>query len=123
MFPMKGINPKQMERMMRQMGVKVEEVEGVEKVVMYRAAGDIVITKPQVTKMKIMGKTTFQVVGEESPLEKSKSEGAQPRGSVEVSEDDVELVATQAKTSKEKAREALIAAKGDIAEAILSLSK
>ncbi len=122
MFPVKGINPKQMERMMRQMGVKVEEVDGVEKVVIHRAGGDIVISKPQVTRMKIMGQTTFQVVGEESRVEKPSSgqpESKQP----DVSEEDVELVAAQAKTSKEKAREALIRAKGDIAEAILSLSK
>jgi len=127
MYP-KGINPKQMEKMMRQMGVKVDEIRGVSKVVIFSQDGNIVIDTPEVTKTKIMGQTMYQVVGEGS-LEKT---DAVTQGGVEapkahegpvISDDDVDLVATQANTSKERAREALLEAKGDIAEAIISLSK
>jgi len=121
MFPMKGMNPKQMERMMRQMGVKVDEIKGVSKVVIFSESGNIVIDSPQVTKTKIMGQTMFQVVGEgktEKPVP-----GAKESPSIQVSEEDVELVASQAKVSKERARQALVESKGDIAEAIISLSQ
>ncbi len=122
MFPMKGVNPKQMERMMRQMGVKVEEIKGTSKVVIFREGGDIVITNPQVTKTKIMGQIMYQVVGEERVEEPSGKVEAAPQAPA-ISEDDVELVATQANTSREKAREALAKSEGDIAEAIISLTQ
>lgn len=122
MYP-KGMNPKQMERMMRQMGVKVEEIKDVDKVVIFSQAGDIVITSPQVTKTKIMGQTMYQVVGEEK-IEKPSTQQVQVAGgAATIPEEDVELVAKQAGTSKQKAREALLKANGDIAEAIISLSE
>jgi nascent polypeptide-associated complex subunit alpha len=122
MFPMKGVNPRQMERMMRQMGMKVEEIESVSKVVIFSEKGDITITDPQVTKTKVMGQTMYQIAGEGKIGEASADESAAspPAG---VSDEDVELVATQASTSREKARDALENADGDIAEAILSLTQ
>lgn len=121
MFPMKGVNPKQMERMMRQMGVKVDEIKGVTKVVIFSRSGNIVIDSPQVTKTKIMGQTMFQVVGEGKREKPAPEPGEAP--SIQVSEEDVELVASQAKVSKERARQALAESKGDIAEAIISLTQ
>jgi nascent polypeptide-associated complex subunit alpha len=127
MYP-KGINPKQMEKMMRQMGVKVEEIGSVSRVVIFSQNGNIVITAPEVTKTKIMGQTMYQVVGEgtmESPAEVEAPKGqAAPEeltGPV-ITDEDVELVATQANTTKEKARKALEDSGGDIAEAIISLA-
>lgn len=121
MFPMKGVNPKQMQKMMRQMGVKVDEINNVSKVVIFRESGDIVINNPQVTKTKIMGQIMYQVVGEET-VEKPPAKAETPQGPG-VSDEDVELVAAQAKTSREKAREALAKSNGDIAEAIISLTQ
>jgi nascent polypeptide-associated complex subunit alpha len=120
MYP-RGVNPKQMERMMRQMGVKVEEIEGVSKVVIFSAKGEIVITNPQVTKTKIMGQVMYQVTGEESASGTSPAKAEAEKQAF--SEEDVTLVADQAKTTKEKARKALAESKGDIAEAIISLSQ
>lgn len=120
MFPMKGMNPKQMQKMMRQMGVKVDEIKGVSKVIIFREQGDIIITDPQVTKTKIMGQQMYQVVGEETtePAESAEEAAQIPA----ISQEDVELVADQANTSKERARKALQEADGDIAEAIISLT-
>jgi nascent polypeptide-associated complex subunit alpha len=128
MYP-KGINPKQMEKMMRQMGVKVDEIGGVSKVVIFSQNGNIVINNPEVTKTKIMGQTMYQVVGEgvlETPAEAPSPEAGEapssPGGPV-ITDEDVDLVAAQANTTKEKAREALVEANGDIAEAIISLTQ
>jgi len=120
LFPIKGMNPRQMERMMRQMGMKVDQIHNVSKVVIFSEEGDIVITNPQVTKTRIMGQTMYQVVGEQSA--ESPPTKAEAVGEPTVSEEDVQLVASQARTSKERAREALLKAKGDIAEAIISLT-
>jgi nascent polypeptide-associated complex subunit alpha len=73
-----------------------------------------------------MGQTMYQVVGEgtmEGPAEAPKEEAAlgEPSGPV-ITDEDVELVATQANTTKEKARKALEDSGGDIAEAIISLA-
>jgi nascent polypeptide-associated complex subunit alpha len=125
MYP-KGINPKQMEKMMRQMGVKVDEIGGVSKVVIFSQNGDIVINNPEVTKTKIMGQTMYQVVGEgvlESRAEVSEEEGKPGASEPAISDEDVDLVAAQANTTKEKAREALARTGGDIAEAIISLTQ
>jgi nascent polypeptide-associated complex subunit alpha len=123
MFPMKGMNQKQMQKMMRQMGVKVEEIDGVTKVVIFSQAGDIVITNPQVTKTKIMGQIMYQVVGEERVEKPAESEAALPAEGPTITDEDVELVATQAGTTKERAKRALEETNGDIAEAIISLSQ
>ena len=127
MYP-KGINPKQMERMMRQMGVKVDEIGGVSKVVIFSQNGDIVIKNPEVTKTKIMGQTMYQVVGEgvlEAPVEEAPEASEVPStpGEPVISDEDVDLVASQANTTREKARKALVEAGGDIAEAIISLTQ
>jgi nascent polypeptide-associated complex subunit alpha len=123
MFPMKGMNQKQMQKMMRQMGVKVEEIDGVTKVVIFSQAGDIVITNPQVTKTKIMGQIMYQVVGEERVEKPAESEATLPAEGPTITDEDVELVATQAGTTKERAKRALEETNGDIAEAIISLSQ
>ncbi len=120
LFPIKGMNPRQMERMMRQMGMKVDQIRNVSKVVIFSEEGDIVIANPQVTKTKIMGQTMYQVVGEQSV--ESPPAKAEVTAESAVSEEDVKLVASQARTSKERAREALLKTKGDIAEAIISLT-
>lgn len=104
------INPKQMERMMRQMGIQATNIEA-EEVVIKTPEKEIVISNPQVSKVKAMGQETFQITGEISE---------RPRE--EVSEEDVEMVAEQAKVSKEEAREMLKETK-DIAEAIMRLKK
>jgi nascent polypeptide-associated complex subunit alpha len=63
--------------------------------------------------MTMQGVTTYQIAGQ------PRFEEAAPQ----ISDDDVQLVADQAGVSVEAAREALIVCKGDIAEAILKVSK
>lgn len=103
-----GINQKQIAQMMKKMGMQQEEIDAKE-VIIRTKEGDILIKDPKVSKVNVMGQITYQVVGEE---EKAKSE---------ISNEDIELVAEQAKVSKEFARAALEDANGDIAKAITLL--
>jgi len=62
--------------------------------------------------MTMQGTTTYQVVGD------IRFEPAAP----EVLKEDITMVAAQANVSEERAKEALLATNGDIAEAIIRLS-
>lgn len=109
------VSPGQMKRMMRQMGMEMEEVKA-EQVIIKTSSGNIVIDEPNVVRVKAMGQMTYQITGEER-LEGKKVEG---KG---ISDEDVKLVAGQAGVSEEEARAALEKTGGDLAEAIMLLSK
>ena len=106
---MGGMNPRQMQSMMKQLGVKTEEINATEVVI--KGEKNYVIKNPKVTMMEVQGQKTFQIAGEISETENS-----------EISEEDSELVAEKTGKTKEEAKKALQETKGDIAEAIMSLA-
>jgi nascent polypeptide-associated complex subunit alpha len=99
-----------MERAMRQMGVKMQELENVQEVVIKLPDREIVIPGAQVTLTEMAGQRSYQVVGRE--MERKLAS--------EISEEDVKLVMEQAGVTREVATQALKET-GDIAEAILKL--
>lgn len=109
---MPGINPKQMKAAMRKMGMKMDEIENVEKVVVYTSSGNYVFENAQVVGVTMQGQTSYQLTGDMHFEE----------AAVVIPDSDVELVAGQTSVTPEKARAALEECKGDIAEAILKLT-
>jgi nascent polypeptide-associated complex subunit alpha len=109
---MPGMNPKKMEKMMRQMGMKQRNIKA-KRVVIETDDENLVFENPSVTEIVMQGQSTFQLIG------KYKTEKAQI--DVEIPESDVELVCQQTGVPREKAIEALKASNGDIAEAIVTL--
>jgi len=105
-----GMNPRQMRKAMKKMGIQQEDLE-VDEVIMKIGNKELIFKKPQVAKVNMMGQETYQVIGEalESDIEE------------ESSEEDIKTVMEQAKVDKEKAEKALKETGGDIAEAILKL--
>ena len=122
MFPGMGgrMNPKQLNAMMRQMGIQMEEIEDVEEVIIRTKTRDIVLTNAEVARMKARGDISWQITGEESERPRAPAAPAAPV-KLEVRDEDVDFVAAQADVSKERARAALEAANGEPAEAILKL--
>ena len=112
----RGVNPKRLQAMMRQMGIEMDDIDDVEEVLIRTATKDIVIKPAEVSKVTQQGQVSWQVVGKavERPRE------AEPAGP-KFTEEDVALVAGQANVSKEEARKALEATDGQPAEAILKL--
>jgi len=113
MFPgMRGINPKKLKQMMKQMGIDIKEIEGVEEVIIRTADREIVFHDAEVTIMDARGVKTYQITGmpEERPRE-------------EIPEADVQLVIEQTGVTEGEARAALKEVKGDLAEAIMKLKK
>jgi len=106
------MNPKQMSKMMKRLGINVKEIENVKKVVIETDKQKYVFEKAEVTLMDAQGQKTYQIVG--TPTIKTKKE--------EIPEDDIKLVVEQTGCSNEEAKKALKESKGDIAEAILNLS-
>jgi len=101
--------------MMKQMGLKMDELGDIERVILQGRKREIVIEGPAVTTINMQGQKMYQVAGgtvTEKALE----------AKVEIPEEDVLLVAQQANVSMERARAALEDAEGDLAKAILFLS-
>ncbi|HJJ89499.1 MAG TPA: nascent polypeptide-associated complex protein [Methanocorpusculum sp.] len=109
---MPGINPKQMKAAMKKMGMKMDELENVLKVVVYTASGNYIFESAEVIGITMQGQTSYQLSGtprfEPAP--------------VEIPESDIALVVSQTSVSSEQARAALDECNGDIAEAILKLT-
>jgi len=108
MFP--GMDPRAMKAAMKKMGMQQEEIEA-EEVIIKTPSKDIVILNPSVTKINMMGQTTFQVAG---TIEEREAKAA-------VTDDDVKTVAQQSGASEADARKALETNSGDLAAAILYL--
>ncbi len=105
---MRGMNPKKLQQMMKQMGIDVEQLDNVQRITIELLDKDIVFEDASVTVMTASGTKTYQISGE--PIERPK-----------ISDDDINLVMGQADVSEEEARQALQASGGDLAEAILKL--
>ncbi|MDD5012280.1 MAG: nascent polypeptide-associated complex protein [Candidatus Nanoarchaeia archaeon] len=107
MFP--GINPKQMQAVMKQMGMSQQEIPASKVIIEKEDGNKIVINNPSVTKIKMSGQESFQITGdisEESGF----------------SDDDVKVVMEKTNCSEDEAKSALEET-GDLAEAILKLSE
>ena len=137
------MDPRQMSMMMKKLGIDVRDVEGVQEVVVRTATKDYVFDKASVSVMKAQGVETWQVSGKPRTVEKpgSASGQAQPTPSkaippnapsaaaavageeaYEPATDDIALVAKETGKGLAESKAALVATKGDLAEAILRLS-
>ncbi len=117
MIPGGRMDPRQMRRMMKQMGIESEEIEGVEEVIIRTADKEYYFSDVQVTKVVAQGQTTFQVLGK--PEERAKGSGVAGKPSIPI--EDIRLVAEKAGVSEEEARKALEECNGEPAEAIIKL--
>lgn len=115
---MRKFRPKDLEKMLRSMGVKVQTIDAEEVLIKLRDGTALRIANPQVSVTKVGGEEIYQVMGEAESIR----EGAE-ESPYEPSEEDISLVASQAGVDREAARRALIEAGGDLAEAILRLTE
>ena len=114
-------------RMMQRMGMQMQELGGVTRVIIQSPGKEIVIEQPTVTSINVQGQKMYQITGgratERAP-QTVPTQGIAPiveKPQLQVPEEDVLLVAQQAKVSMEKARETLVKCDGDLARAILML--
>ena len=110
------MNPREIKRMMSQMGIKSTEMPDVKEVILKGKDKDYLIENATVTMVEAQGQKTFQVVG--TMKEKAKEEKMEL-----YDEEDVKLVMDQANVSREKAIEALKNTGGEPAQAIINLGQ
>jgi len=108
---MGGVNPAQMKAMMKQMGIKQDEVPA-KRVIIEKEGSRIIIENPQVMKVTMQGQESWQITGN------AKEES----NAVEISQDDVNFVMEKTGKSESEVRKVLVETK-DIAEAIVRLSE
>lgn len=113
---MMAFNPRDLERMLKKLGVKVEQYTASEARVYLDTGEVMVFQEPTVVVMRARSQPPMVYLVGEYTVEKPEETGG-----VEISEEDVALVAEQAGVGMEEARKALEEARGDIAEAILKL--
>jgi|WetSurMetagenome_2_1015567.scaffolds.fasta_scaffold405059_2 nascent polypeptide-associated complex subunit alpha len=104
-----GIDPKKIQAMMKQMGIKQDSLEA-SRVIIECEDKNIIIENPQILKVQMQGQEQFQISGDISEQEKG------------ISEADISQVMEKTGKSKIEAEKALEESNGDLAEAILSLS-
>ncbi len=109
--------------MMKQMGMKMDELGDIQRVIFQSPTREIVIEGPAVTSMNVQGQKMYSIVGGKETTRKTDSmtKMATEEESPIIPEEDVLLVAQQAKVSMDKARVALLETNGDLAQAILML--
>ena len=110
---MPNINPRQMQQMMKKMGIQQEDIDA-EEVIIKCSDKKIVIKNPSVQKVNMMGQKNYQISGDEH-IESLDS-------ALEISAEDIKTVMEQTKCSEEDAKQALEDTEGNIAEAILLLT-
>tara|TARA_Y100000296_G_scaffold82182_1_gene110903 strand:- start:557 stop:862 length:306 start_codon:yes stop_codon:yes gene_type:complete len=101
------MDPKKMQQMMKQMGIAQENVDA-SRVIIEKNDGKTVIENPSIVKIKVQGQESFQISGDIKEDE--------------ISEQDIKTMTEKTGVNEEKARKTLEKT-GDLAEAILKLSK
>jgi len=105
-----GMNPKQMQGMMKKMGISQEEIPA-RRVIFETDDGDYIIDEPSVIKIKMQGQESYQVVGEAVFQEDTEL----------FSEDDIKMIMEKVAVDREIVIEHLEKNDGDIAATIMAL--
>ncbi len=126
MLPGGPRNQRQMEMMMRRLGMTTETVDHVEEVIVRTRDSEHVFREPEVTILTVQGVRTYQVVGTPQIRPRSSAPAAAGAGAVPAApagppEEDIQLVMEQAGVERPEAVAALSQSDGAPAEAILLL--
>lgn len=123
-----GGNPDQLEQMMKQMGIDFEEINAEQIVIQTEDGDDLVFDDATVNRLTGQGQEVYQVMGqpeqrssttttETTEEDTHEQEDSEEEPELEITEDDVEIVALRAGVTDDEAREALEETH-DLAEAI-----
>jgi nascent polypeptide-associated complex subunit alpha len=134
MMPGGRMNPRQLQLMMKRLGMTNEPVEGVEEVIIRLRDKEHHLLQPEVSIVTVQGVRTYQIVGEATVRPRSDSGAgaalpaagasrhpAAPPPPAGPPEEDVKLVMEQSGAEREDAVQALEETNGAPAEAIMRL--
>jgi len=108
------MNPAKMQAVMKQMGIKQEEIDASKVIIEKSDGGKVVINNPNVMKVDMQGQESFQITGDVGEEEgKVEEEG--------FSEDDIKMIVEKTGKGEDEIK-ASLEKTGDIAETIMELS-
>ncbi|MCK5040093.1 MAG: hypothetical protein KAR87_03935 [Candidatus Aenigmarchaeota archaeon] len=117
-----NVNPKQMQKMMQQMGMNTKELDATE-VRIICPDKTIIIENPNVQKITVQGQTSFQITGTETEVDNSQLELESGEEEKEAfSDEDIKMIMEQTGKTRDKV-EKVLEETGDIAETIMMLNK
>ena len=115
MMPGMGrMNPRMMKKLQKQLQNSTEEIDATEVIIRTKEK-ELYFSNPSVSAMNMMGQQTYQIIGEPQERDLNGDENTS------IPNEDIELVASQAGVSQEKAKTALEECGGEPAEAIIKL--
>ena len=112
-----GLNPAKLGAMMKQMGIKQEEINA-SRVIIEKEGENIIIENPQVLKINMQGTESFQITGDVGKESLSQDENEKDEG---FSKEDIEMIVEKTGKNEEEVMDSLQKT-NDIAETIMELS-
>lgn len=115
-------SPRDLERVLKRMGIKVEEIDAAYAEIKLKNGEVIRINCPTVALVKMPNKLLlYQIQAPESAVQKVAPQTQPQTAEYTPSEEDIALVAEQTGAPREEVIKALIEAKGDLVQAAMKL--
>jgi len=111
MFP--GFSPKKMQAVMKQMGMRQENIEADRVIIEKKDGTNLVFHNPEIIRIIIQGQESYQINGQ----------SVEETGESKICQEDINTVVEKTGCAEEQAEKVLESVKGDLAEAILELSE
>lgn len=116
------MNSRRARRMMKQMGMNMNEHDDIKRVILQGDNHEIVIEGPKVTSINVQGTKMYQIAGGREMERTQKTvQDSKEEELLVIPEEDILLVAQQANVSIDVARRTLQECDGDLAQAIIKL--
>ncbi len=118
-----SLNPRELERYLKRMGIKMEEVDAAYVEIGLRNGDVLRIEGPAVALLKLPNKVlVYQVQAQEGSVKTQRRQvQQQAAGGYTPTDEDINLVVEQTGATREEAEQALREAKGDLVQAVMSL--
>ena len=117
-------SPRELEKILKRMGIKVEEVDVAYVELKLKNGETIRINGPTVALMRMPNKVlVYQIQAAEGSVQKVAPAAAPATSEYQPSEEDIALLTEQTGASREEAIKALVEAKGDLVQAAMKLLK
>jgi len=116
-------NPRELEKILKRMGIKVEEVDAAYVEIRLKNGEVLRINNPTVALMRMPNKTLlYQIQTAEGSIQKmTPTPQLQQTAEYQPSEEDIALVMEQTGATREEAVKALVEARGDLVQAAMKL--
>ncbi|AEA11657.1 nascent polypeptide-associated complex protein [Thermoproteus uzoniensis 768-20] len=118
-----SLNPRELERYLKRMGIKMEEVDAAYVEIGLRNGDVLRIEGPAVALLRLPNKIlVYQVQAQESSVKTQKRQvQQQTAGGYTPTDEDISLVMEQTGATREEAEQALKETKGDLVQAVMLL--